>query len=193
MRRALIIVDVQNDFCEAGSMPVAGGVAVAEAIATYVTAQHASYADIVATADWHIDPGEHWSSDPDFATSWPVHCEVGTQGADFTIELEPALAHTSAVFRKGEHTAAYSGFEASARTPEGTFTLAEWLTARGMTDVDIVGIATDYCVKATALDARANGFETRVILGLTAGVAPDSTQAALAAFAQAGVTTTEQE
>lgn len=188
MSRALVIVDVQNDFCEGGSLPVTGGIAVAEAISHYVRDHHQEYASIAATADWHIDPGQHWSKTPDFAQSWPVHCEVGTAGADFRVELEPALQRVDAVFRKGEHRAAYSGFEASAETPDGTFGLADWLRNRGITDVDVVGIATDYCVRATALDAATAGFTTRALLPLMAGVAPDSTQAAVAAFNDAGVT-----
>ena len=95
--------------------------------------------------------------------TWPPHCVVGTGGVD----LHPALDHgpLEAVFDKGEHAAAYSGFEGrSHRTP-----LADWLRARGVDAVDVVGIATDHCVRATALDAVGNGFATRVLLNLTAG------------------------
>ena len=176
MKRALVIVDVQHDFCEGGSLPVTGGIAVAQRISDHVGRHLADYEAVVATADWHVDPGSHWSSTPDFAESWPVHCEVGTEGADFRPELDGALAHVEAVFRKGEHTAAYSGFEGSLEVDGGsTIGLEQWLRQRGVEAVDVVGIATDYCVRATALDAVHTGFETRVLLDLTAGVTPATT------------------
>jgi nicotinamidase/pyrazinamidase len=191
MRRALVIVDVQHDFCEGGSMPVEGGIAVAGRISRHVEHRLSDYDTVVATADWHVDPGSHWSSTPDFAESWPVHCEVGTVGADFRPELEGALAHVDAVFRKGEHTAAYSGFEGTVETEDGSVVgLEEWLRGRGVEAVDVVGIATDHCVRATALDAAHSGFDTRVILDLTAGVAPETTDAARTEMQAAGVTLT---
>jgi nicotinamidase/pyrazinamidase len=178
--RALIIVDVQNDFCEGGSLAVAGGAAVARAITRLLDGHH-GYDHIVATQDHHIDPGSHFSEAPDFIDSWPRHCVAGTTGAEFQPEL-----HTDAieaVFRKGEYAAAYSGFEGAA---DGVG-LAQWLKDRGVDEVDVVGIATDYCVRATAEDAARAGFRTRVLTGLTAGVAPDSTAAALAGMRSAGV------
>ncbi|RNI23242.1 isochorismatase family protein [Flexivirga caeni] len=184
MTRALVVVDVQNDFCEGGSLAVAGGIAVAERIAAYAVGHAGDYAQIVATADWHIDPGDHWSSDPDFVHSWPVHCQVGTPGADFRVEVQPVIANAAAIFRKGQYEAAYSGFEGAA--DDGS-TLADWLRRHDVTDVDVVGIATDYCVRATALDAATSGFTARVLTELTAGVAPESTQRALDDFAAAGV------
>jgi nicotinamidase/pyrazinamidase len=183
--RALIIVDVQNDFCEGGSLAVGGGAGVAAAI----TAALASgpWDHVVATQDWHIDPGTHFSSHPDYLETWPAHCVVGTGGADF----HPALSvdRVEAVFHKGQHAAAYSGFEG--RTEDGSG-LADWLRARDVTDVDVVGIATDYCVRATALDSVGAGFATTVLLDLTAGVAAGTTDAALQEFATASVTTTGQ-
>ena len=178
--RALIIVDVQNDFCEGGSLAVAGGTAVARAINGLLTGNH-GYGHVVATQDHHIDPGSHFSDNPDFVDSWPRHCVAGTAGADFQPQLDTSAIE--AVFRKGEYAAAYSGFEGTA---DGV-ALAAWLRDRGVDEVDVVGIATDYCVKATAEDAVRAGFTTRVLTDLTAGVAPDSTAEALAGMASAGV------
>ena len=179
--RALIIVDVQNDFCEGGSLAVAGGAAVARGITRLVGGDH-DYAHIVATKDFHIDPGEHFSEHPDYAASWPRHCVVGTSGADFHPEFDPGAVE--AVFHKGQYSAAYSGFEGA---DDDGMPLAEWLQQRGVDAVDIVGIATDYCVVATAADAVKAGFATRVLLDLTAGVAPDSTAKAVEDMRAAGV------
>ena len=179
MTRALLVVDVQNDFCEGGSLAVAGGAAVAAAVTGHVAA--GGYDHVVATRDHHIDPGEHFSESPDFIDSWPPHCVVGTDG----LELHPALDRgpIEAVFDKGHWTAAYSGFEGTA---DGTG-LTEWLRAHGVDAVDVVGIATDHCVRATALDAVAAGFRTRVLLHLTAGVSEATTEAALDQLRRAGV------
>ncbi|MGZ4641234.1 MAG: isochorismatase family protein [Blastococcus sp.] len=181
MTRALVVVDVQNDFCEGGSLAVAGGAAVAAAISAHARAEAGRYAHVVATRDHHIDPGSHFAEHPDFLDTWPAHCVVGTGG----VELHPALDREpiEAVFDKGEHAAAYSGFEGSA---DGV-PLADWLRARGVDAVDVVGIATDHCVRATALDAVGQGFATRVLLPLTAGVAEGTTEAALDQLRTAGV------
>ncbi len=178
--RALIIVDVQNDFCEGGSLAVTGGSAVARAITGLLAGPH-GYDHVVATADHHIDPGSHFSDEPDFVESWPRHCVAGSHGAQF----HPALDTTAieAVFRKGEYAAAYSGFEGGA-DGQG---LADWLRSRGVKQVDVVGIATDYCVRATAEDAVKEGFDTRVLTDLTAGVSVESTAAALDEMRSAGV------
>jgi len=183
MSRALIIVDVQNDFCEGGSLAVQGGAGVAAGISAAL--KSGNWEHVVATKDYHVDPGAHFSTNPDFVDSWPAHCVVGTDGASF----HPALDTTQveAVFHKGAHAAAYSGFEGNTTDGEG---LADWLRARSVTDVDVVGIATDHCVRATALDARAAGFTTTVLLDLTAGVAAGTTTAALAQFEAASVATT---
>jgi nicotinamidase/pyrazinamidase len=183
MSRALIIVDVQNDFCEGGSLAVGGGADVAAGISAAL--KSGSWDHVVATKDYHVDPGAHFSAHPDFVDSWPAHCVVGTDGASFHPALE--TSRVEAVFHKGEHAAAYSGFEGHTTEGEG---LADWLRARAVTDVDVVGIATDHCVRATALDARAAGFATTVLLDLTAGVAAATTTAALAQFAEASVATT---
>jgi nicotinamidase/pyrazinamidase len=178
---ALIVVDVQNDFCEGGSLAVAGGAAVAAEVA----ARYGDYDQVVATRDYHVDPGAHFSDQPDFVDSWPVHCVAGTPGASFHPALD--VAGIQAVFSKGEYAAAYSGFEGA--TPDGT-TLLDWLRAHNVSDVDVVGIATDHCVRATALDAAANGFRTRVLLDLTAGVAAPTVETALARLRDAGVALT---
>ncbi len=185
MSRALIVVDVQNDFCEGGSLPVAGGVAAAEQIARYVAAGSGGAQYTIATRDYHIDPEGHFGTQPqgpDYIDTWPVHCVVGTPGADF----HPAVAPIAfdAEFRKGEHEPAYSGFQGA--TPEGT-ALADWLRGHGVTEVDLVGLATDHCVRATALDAVREGFAARVLLDKTAAVAPGTLAKALVQLADAGV------
>jgi nicotinamidase/pyrazinamidase len=171
--RALVIVDVQNDFCEGGSLSVVGGAVVARAISAFLATAGSGYLHVVATQDHHIDPGGHFSAEPDFAKSWPPHCVAGTPGADFHPGLD--TSRLEQVFRKGERAAAYSGFEGTA---DGE-SLGSWLRARDITGVDVAGLATDYCVRATAADAVRAGFATRVLVGLTAGVAAATTQAAL--------------
>jgi nicotinamidase/pyrazinamidase len=184
--RGLLIIDVQNDFCEGGSLAVAGGAAVARASTAYLASSLADgYACVVATQDYHVDPGEHFSAEPDFARTWPVHCAAGTPGAAFHPDLD--TSRIDEVFRKGAHAAAYSGFEAV--SPDGT-ALGQWLAGRGITAVDVIGIATDYCVQATALDGTRAGLETRVLLGLTAGVSAATTQEAIAGLRAAGVQVT---
>ncbi len=187
MRRALLVVDVQNDFCEGGSLPVVGGAKVAHEISEVLRQWSArapgapEYDVTVATQDHHVDPGDHFSADPDFAESWPPHCVAGTDGVAFHPNLDPQPF--SSVFLKGENAAAYSGFEG--RNHEG-LGLTDWLRAHEITDLDICGIATDYCVRATTLDAVEAGFGVRVLAELCAGVAPATTEAALREMAQAG-------
>ena len=190
MTRALIVVDVQNDFCEGGSMGVAGGAEVAlrigELLHQWAQADPPDrvYSHVVATRDHHVDPGAHFSADPDYVDSWPRHCVAGTDGAAFHSNLDPQPF--DAVFDKGEYEAAYSGFEGADRDGRP---LGEWLRQHGVTDVDVVGIATDYCVRATALDAASEGFATRVLLELTAGVAAPTTESAIAQLREAGIDT----
>jgi nicotinamidase/pyrazinamidase len=184
--RALIIVDVQNDFCEGGSLAVAGGSAVARSISSLLASGEHGYDHVVATQDFHIDPGSHFSAHPDFASSWPPHCVAGTNGTSFHPDLDTRAIE--AVFRKGAHCAAYSGFEGG--TEDGTV-LADWLRAHDVDSVDVVGIATDFCVRATAADSAANGFRTRVLLGLTAGVSPGTTADAIEVLRSAGVSVTQ--
>lgn len=186
MHRALIVVDVQNDFCEGGSLAVSGGADVAAAITDLVADASAGYRHIVATRDHHIDPGDHFSDEPDFVTSWPRHCVAGTEGVGFHPNFAPAVTSggMDAVFDKGAYTAGYSGFEGA---DENEVPLADWLHARDVTEVDVVGIATDHCVRATALDAAAAGFRTRVLLDLTAGVSKETIDRALSELRSAGV------
>jgi nicotinamidase/pyrazinamidase len=179
--RALIVVDVQNDFCEGGSLPVSGGTAVAGAISRFLT-DGADYPYVVATQDFHIDPGDHFSDQPDYSSSWPPHCLAGSAGAQFHPDLD--AGRFDAVFRKGAHGAAYSGFEG---VDESGTSLADWLAQHEVDGVDVVGIATDYCVRRTAEDAADAGLATRVLLDLTAGVAEESIAAAIKALHVAGV------
>ncbi len=200
MSRALIIVDVQNDFCEGGSLAVSGGADVAGAISEYVDAHHGEFDHIVATQDWHIDPGEHFSDTPDFKDSWPPHCEAGTPGAELHPDLD--TEYIQAYFQKGQFSAAYSGFEGllapedavptGERQPgalpgpadaerfapdEDAIGLDDWLQSHDVEDVVVVGIATDYCVMATALDAVQAGYSVTVLRSLTAGIAEDLEEA----------------
>ncbi len=178
MTRALIVVDVQNDFCEGGSLAVTGGTAVAAAVNGIL----GGFPVVVATRDHHIDPGAHFSPTPDFRDSWPAHCVVGTDGVQLRHELD--TSRIDAIFDKGEYAAAYSGFEGQC---DGVG-LTDWLRARHVDEVVVVGIATDHCVRATALDAVSAGFATTVDLSLTAGVAADTVAAALTQLGAAGVT-----
>jgi nicotinamidase/pyrazinamidase len=201
MSRALIIVDVQNDFCEGGALAVDGGADLAAEITEYVDAHHGQFDHIVATQDWHIDPGAHFSAEPDFLDSWPRHCVAGTSGAELHPDLD--TEYIEAVFRKGQYTAAYSGFEgllapddavptgerkpadageagaAGAADPgafadgEDAIGLDDWLQSHDVEDVVVVGIATDHCVKATALDGVQAGYSVTVLRALTVGVADD--------------------
>jgi nicotinamidase/pyrazinamidase len=180
--KALIVVDVQNDFCEGGSLPVTGGADVALAITRHVAQHRADYAHVVATRDHHIDPAGHFAEQPDYVSTWPAHCVAGTRGCEFHPNLDVGLVED--VFSKGEYAAAYSGFEGA--SSEGD-SLAEWLRSHGVDEVDVVGLATDHCVRATALDAAREGFRTHVLLDLTAGVAPETTEQALAQLRDAGV------
>ncbi|MGW7443881.1 isochorismatase family protein [Kitasatospora sp. NPDC054795] len=186
MHRALIVVDVQNDFCEGGSLAVAGGAEVAAAITDLIAESSPGYHHILATRDHHIDPGDHFSAEPDYVDSWPPHCVAGTEGVGFHPNFAPAVISgaVEAVFDKGAHSAAYSGFEGLDENNRGP---VEWLLERQVDQVDVVGIATDHCVRATALDAARAGFTTRVLLDLTAGVAAETTAAALAELRAAGV------
>ena len=189
MARALLVVDVQNDFCEGGSLAVAGGADTAFRIGLLLRAwrdaapEQREYDVVVATQDHHISPGGHFAAEPDFADSWPAHCVAGTDGAAFHPNLDPQPF--DAIFKKGEYAAAYSGFEG---VSENGRTLVDWLRDHHVTEVDICGLATDYCVRSTALDALANGFATTVLSELIAGVAPATSAAALDEVRAAGAT-----
>jgi nicotinamidase/pyrazinamidase len=188
MTHAMIVADVQNDFCEGGSLAVPGGAKVAFDIGRLLRdwhediPGHREYDLVVATRDHHVDPGSHFSSDPDFVDSWPSHCVVGTDGGAFHPNLDPQPFH--AVFLKGEYAAAYSGFEG--RAADGS-TLVDWLRSRGVDRVDVCGLTADHCVKATAIDAAREGFQTTVLLDLTAAVSPTSMPQVAAELRTAGV------
>ena len=184
MSTALLIVDVQNDFTEGGSLGVSGGAAVAEGV-TRLLEEHAdSYDLVVASRDWHDgtnDNGGHFSAQPDFVDSWPVHCVAGTPGAEYHPQL--ASDRIDVHVRKGQGKPAYSAFEGSDEFGKG---IREVFQAHGVTDVDVVGIATDYCVRASALDALADGLRVRVVTDLIAGVADASSQRAVDELVAAG-------
>lgn len=180
--RAIVVVDPQPDFFEGGALPIRGATKTAERIAEYLTDHGGDYSLRVVTQDWHLDPGDHWSDHPDYVTTWPVHCAADTDGA----RLHAALEHVAwdVVIRKGQHEGAYSGFEG---TTEHGSTLADQLEAAGVESVTVVGFATDHCVKATALDARALGLRVTLALDLCAGVDPETTRDAISQMIDADV------
>ncbi|MDF2989693.1 MAG: amidase [Microbacterium sp.] len=191
MTRALFIVDVQNDFTEHGALGVDGGDAVAARISDYLAAHADEYTVVVASRDWHHgddDNGGHFSETPDFVDSWPVHCVAGTEGAEYDAVFDPTrVTHH---LKKGQGRPAYSLFEGI--SDDGR-TAADILDAHGIRDIDIAGIATDYCVRASALDALAAGRTVRVLTDLVAGVHPDSSAAALDEIAHAGAVLTTSD
>ena len=166
MSKALIVVDMQKDFCDGGALGIDGGYKLADEIAFYLSIASPNLT-IVATTDWHIDPGEHFADHPDYADTWPPHCIAGTAGA----ELAPIIADYpfDAVFSKGQYDAAYSGFEG--KTARGV-SLEEFLRDRDVKEVYVVGLAFDYCVAATARDAAKAGFHTTIFSNLTLPVHP---------------------
>lgn len=174
MSKALIIVDVQNDFVEGGSLAVFGGRQLADRIARFLKKSGFSEYDFIATTqDWHIEPGSHFSEVPDFVDSWPVHCVADTEGSQiFKTLRETLMGHVNFAVKKGQFEAAYSGFEGVSE--DGTL-LGDALREVGVTDVDVIGIAADHCVRATALDSQAQGFTTTVFPNLTVGVNPERT------------------
>lgn len=218
LTRALVIVDVQNDFCEGGALAVAGGADVAAAIGEHLAERAEDYACVAATRDWHVDPGTHFAAatgaEPDFRTTWPVHCVAGTPGAELHPELD--LEHVDAEFLKGLRSDAYSGFDghlgepdavptgASGDRPSGTvgpygataaaaaavetdaLSLEEWLREQDVDAISVAGLATDHCVRATVLDALDAGYEVTVLTDLVAGVDEAAAQAALHEMEAAG-------
>jgi len=184
MSRALLIVDVQNDFTEEGALAVVGGDAVARGVTALLHEHAADYDVIIASRDWHDatgDNGGHFSEVPDYVDSWPVHCVAGTTGADYDPLLDTAsVTHH---VRKGQGKPAYSMFEGVTETDE---TVAAILSAHSVLTADVVGIATDHCVRASASDAIAHGVHVRILTDLVAGVGAESSAAALAELAHAG-------
>jgi len=184
MTRALFIVDVQNDFTEHGALGVTGGDEVAARVSRYLADHADEYTVIVASRDWHNgddDNGGHFSATPDFIDTWPVHCVAGTEGAEYD-ELfdETRVTHH---LKKGQGRPAYSLFEGISDDGQ---TARDILEAHGIREIDLAGIATDYCVRASTLDALAEGRAVRVLTDLVAGVHPDSSAAALAEVEEAG-------
>lgn len=218
LTRALVIVDVQNDFCEGGALAVAGGADVAAAISEHLAERADAYASVATTRDWHVDPGTHFAAatgaEPDYRTTWPVHCVAGTPGAELHPDLD--VEHVDAEFLKGRHTDGYSGFDghhgepdavptgasgerpsgdagpygatavAAAAVEEGAPGLDEWLREQGVDALTVVGLATDHCVRATVLDALDAGYEVTVLTDLVAGVDEAASQAALHEMEAAG-------
>lgn len=184
MSRALLIIDVQNDFTEGGALAVAGGDAVASGVSAFLAAHATDYDLIVASRDWHDadgDNGGHFAAEPDYVDRWPVHCVADTEGAEYDPLLQTdAVTHH---VRKGQGRPAYSMFEGTA--DDGS-TTGELLAANGVLTADVVGIATDHCVRASVLDAIAHGVRVRVLTDLIAGVAEASSEAALVEMAHAG-------
>lgn len=185
MTRALFIIDVQNDFTEGGALAIDGGAAIAAGLTDYLRSHSDDYDVVFASRDWHDgdnDNGGHFATGaPDFVDSWPRHCVSGEAGADYHPAFDTTLVDVHV--RKGQGKPAYSIFEG---TTGAGGTLAEALDEFGVTDIDVAGIATDYCVRASALDAIAAGRHVRVLTDLIAGVAPDSSAAALTEVASAG-------
>lgn len=203
MAKALIIVDVQNDFCEGGALAVPGGAEIASEISELI-ADSIDFDFIVATQDWHVDPGAHFSDHPDFATSWPVHCVAGSKGATLHPNLD--TEDIDAYFRKGKYDAAYSGFDgllapeeevrvgereanesADPEDAEAPVSLDDWLRENDVDDVVVVGLATDFCVKATAMDAINAGYNTTVLQDYVAGIDADAVEETFEELADAGV------
>ena len=188
MTRALFIIDVQNDFTEGGALGVDGGAAVAEQVTEYLRSHPGRYDHVFASRDWHDpdnDNGGHFATDaaPDFVGTWPKHCMAGTPGAEYHPAIDTSLIDVHV--KKGQGVPAYSIFEG---TTEDGRSVPQALDDLGVTDVDVVGIATDYCVRASALDAVHTGRSVRVLRDLIAGVAPTSSDAALEELAAAGAT-----
>ncbi|TFD71704.1 isochorismatase family protein [Cryobacterium sp. Hb1] len=186
MTRALFIIDVQNDFTEGGVLGVDGGAAVAAGVSVLLAEHPLAYKYVFASRDWHDignDNGGHFARDaaPDYVTTWPVHCVAGTTGAEY----HKALTTDAVTFhiRKGQGRPAYSLFEGATEAGQ---TVTELLSEHGVTEVDIVGLATDHCVRASVLDALEHGQRVRVLTDLVAGVAAESTLTALAEMAHAG-------
>lgn len=184
MSRALLIVDVQNDFTEGGALAVAGGDAVASAISTHLAARAGDYEVIIASRDWHDpdgDNGGHFAVEPDYVDTWPVHCVAGSPGAEYDpLLVTDAVTHH---VHKGQGAPAYSLFEGATESGETVWGL---LSAAGVISADVVGLATDHCVRASALDAIAHGIRVRILTDLVAGVAAAPSAAALAELAHAG-------
>ena len=169
MRNALLAVDIQSDFVQEGSLPVPNGLQVAAQVARHIRHFKTEYDFIVASRDYHEDPQGHFSATPDYVNTWPPHCVIGTPGAAFVPPIQNLVREKliQTVVSKGRHEAAYSAFEAVDARGHG---LLDVLREQRIDHIDICGIATDYCVRATALDARKNAFQVRILVNLCAAV-----------------------
>lgn len=187
MSRALLIVDVQNDFVEGGALGVTGGTDVAARISTHLAERASDYTLVAASRDWHAadsSNGGHFHApgeEPDFNLTWPVHCVSGESGAEYAPGF--ATDRVTHHLRKGMGVPAYSAFEGVTDHGEA---LATVLREAGVTELDVVGLATDHCVRASVLDACSEGFGVRLLEGMHAGVAPETSAAALEEMTAAG-------
>jgi nicotinamidase/pyrazinamidase len=186
MPRALLVIDVQNDFCEGGALAVSGGAAVAGKISKFL--ETSQYDLVIASRDWHNPTGNnsgHFAdvgSEPNYTTTWPVHCVADTDGAAYHPNLNPEPVDEHIFKGQGEN--GYSIFEGVTSTGQS---FAELLKTHNIDEVDVVGIATDHCVLASALDSRNHGLKVRVISSLTAGVSEVSTEAAIDQMIDSGI------
>ena len=182
MARALLIIDVQNDFCEGGSLACAGGSAVAQRISNHLASTDYDY--VIASRDWHDadnDNGGHFAPQPDWVNSWPIHCVAGSRGADYHSNLDTSKIDIHV--HKGQGKPAYSLFEGS--TPDGK-PIVDLIKELGISEVEVCGIATDYCVLASSVDARKYGLEVTLLTDLVTGVSESSSHAAIESMAAAG-------
>ena len=183
--KALLIVDVQPTFCEGGSLPVQGCNEVAADIARFLKSDH-GYQHVITTQDWHIQPGQHFASSPDYINTWPEHGLAGSKEAELHPELEDVKHLITHKVKKGMFNAAYSGFEG---VDEQEIGLDQTLQRNHVTHIDVVGLALDYCVKATAIDSVGHGYSTRVLTQFSAAVAPETIDSTISELKNAGVET----
>ena len=189
-RTALLVIDVQNDFCEGGALACSGGAGVATAITRYLESAKPEYVAVIASRDWHTpndQNGGHFpppGEQPNFVTTWPLHCIADTPGAAYHPNLDATLIDFH-IF-KGQGSNGYSIFEG--KTGDGE-TISDLLSRLQVSAVDVVGIATDHCVRASALDAKQHGLDVRVLTNLITGVAAESSEAALEELRAVGVET----
>lgn len=188
MSKALLVIDVQNDFCEGGALACEGGAGVASKISSFIRDHKTSYDFVIASRDWHspndLNDGHFPPAgvQPDFVKTWPLHCIAGTSGAEYHPNLDTTLVDIH--IKKGQSANGYSIFDGI--TDDGD-RFSEALQKNAITEVDLVGIATDYCVRASALDAVKHGLSVRVISSLTTGVSADSIEKAIDEMVDAGI------
>jgi nicotinamidase/pyrazinamidase len=186
--KALFIIDVQVDFCEGGALACQGGAQVAKDITAYLVSNKSNYDYVIASRDWHtpnsLNDGHfpEAGTAPDYVSTWPLHCIAGEKGAEYHENLDASLIDIH--IKKGQDANGYSIFDG---TDDSGRSFLELVKDLGITAVDVVGIATDYCVRASSLDANAHGLDVRVITSLTAGVSEASTEASIDEMVDAGV------